>query len=152
MLDCKLFIILFFLFFFKFIFSFWDSRYLGFFFVLSFAILCIMQDLSSLSRNRTLNQGSNLCLLQWKCSLHHWTTREVPFFSFLKIFYWIIVNLQCCVSFKCIAKWFSYAYIYFFILFSIVGYYKILSIEFGVYHCYTFISSSFSLIHWLKFF
>ena len=24
------------------------------------------------------NQGSNLHLLQWKCSLNHWTTRDVP--------------------------------------------------------------------------
>ena len=24
------------------------------------------------------NQGSNPCLLRWKCSLNHWTTREIP--------------------------------------------------------------------------
>ena len=24
------------------------------------------------------NQGSNLCPLQWKHSLNHWTTRDVP--------------------------------------------------------------------------
>ena len=27
-------------------------------------------------------------------------------------FYWIIVDLQCCVSFRCTAKWFSYTYTY----------------------------------------
>ena len=30
---------------------------------------------------------------------------------FLK-FYWSKVDLQCCISFRCIAKWFSYIYIY----------------------------------------
>ena len=30
----------------------------------------------------------------------------------IKIFYWYIVDLQCCVSFRCIAKWISYIYIY----------------------------------------
>ena len=28
-----------------------------------------------------------------------------------KKFYWRIVDLQCCVSFRCTAKWFSYTYI-----------------------------------------
>ena len=33
--------------------------------------------------------------------------------SFFKInFYWSIVDLQCCVSFRCTAKWISYAYTY----------------------------------------
>ena len=38
------------------------------------------------------------------------------FFFFLKFiyFYWSIVDLQCCVNFRCTAKWFSYIYIYFF--------------------------------------
>ena len=36
----------------------------------------------------------------------------------LFIFYWSIVDLQCYVSFRCIAKWLSYAYtyIYFFLI------------------------------------
>ena len=32
------------------------------------------------------------------------------FFSFC----WSLIDLQCCVSFRCIAKWVSYTYIYFF--------------------------------------
>ena len=28
------------------------------------------------------------------------------------ILYWTIVDLQCCVSFRCRAKWFSYTYVY----------------------------------------
>ena len=29
---------------------------------------------------------------------------------FKKKFYWSIVDIQCCIGFKCIAKWFSYTY------------------------------------------
>ena len=35
----------------------------------------------------------------------------LPIFSFFKN--WSIVNLQCCVTSKCTAKWFSYTHIYF---------------------------------------
>ena len=45
---------------------------------------------------------------------------------FINIFYWSIVDLQCHVSFCCIAKWFSYTYISFFSypfpLWFIIGY------------------------------
>ena len=45
---------------------------------------------------------------------------------------WSIIDLQYCVSFRCIAKWSSYTYIcrylFFFRFFSFIGYYKILSI------------------------
>ena len=46
-------------------------------------------------------------------------------------FYWTIVDLQYCVSFRCIAKWFRYIYVcvyIYFRFFSIIGYYKILNI------------------------
>ena len=50
--------------------------------------------------------------------------------AFLKsVVYWSIVDLQCCVSFKCTAKWFSYKSIYIlFPIFSIMDYHRILNI------------------------
>ena len=49
--------------------------------------------------------------------------------SFLYFLNWGIVDLQCCVTFRCAVQWFSYIYIYsFLIFFSPIGYYKILSI------------------------
>ena len=60
-------------------------------------------------------------------SPNHWTTRE---FCFFKKFYWSIVDLQCCVNFCCIAKWFSYTctriYISYFMFFSIMICHRIL--------------------------
>ena len=55
------------------------------------------------------------------------------FIIFSKVFYWNIVDLQC---FRCTVKWFRYIYlniyiymnIFFFRFFSIIAYYKILSI------------------------
>ena len=44
---------------------------------------------------------------------------------FLNVFYWSVVNLQYCVSFKCTTKW---TYVFFFSFFSIIRYFKILSI------------------------
>ena len=41
--------------------------------------------------------------------------QDSPFFSplvLIFILYWCMVDLQCCVSFRCTAKWFSYAYTY----------------------------------------
>ena len=61
---------------------------------------------------------------------------------FFNVFYWSIVDLQCCVSFCYVAKWFSYAYIYtfFFRFFSILLYHRIL---FSVLYC----SKSLLFIH-----
>ena len=51
------------------------------------------------------------------------------FFSFKNIFilYWGLADLQCYVSFKCIAKWISYTYIYIYIyiLFQILSPYSL---------------------------
>ena len=67
-----------------------------------------------------------LCL----CSLAVFSTRialslpspptKNPTYSFLKKFYWGIVDLQCCVNFCCMAKWFTYTYS--FPLWFITGY------------------------------
>ena len=43
------------------------------------------------------------------------------------LFYWSIVDLQCCVSFRYIAKWFSYTF--FCIFFFILDYYQICAIQ-----------------------
>ena len=42
------------------------------------------------------------------------------------LFYWSIVDLQYCLSFRCTAEWLRY--IYFFRFFPIIGYYKIVNI------------------------
>ena len=65
----------------------------------------------------------------WWLSSGHLT----PPCFFIYILNWCIVDLQCCVSFWRIAKWFSYTYIYsifafFFTFFSITVYHKILNI------------------------
>ena len=44
------------------------------------------------------------------------------------VFYRSLIDLQCCVSFRCAAKWFRHVqYIFFFRWFSTIRYYKILS-------------------------
>ena len=54
----------------------------------------------------------------------------IAFNGYWTLFYWRIVNLQGCFSFKYIAKWFHFVdmYVYFLRFFSIRDYYKILSI------------------------
>ena len=60
-------------------------------------------------------------------------------FWFLKNFYWNIVDLQCCVSFRCSFKWFSCTYMYKYIYssFYILFHYRLLqNIEYRSL-CYT---------------
>ena len=77
-------------------------------------------------RFRTLNEFFCMKAVHTTSSLSE-LPLPVPLFFF---FYWNTVDLQCCGIFQCIAKWFSY--IHFFRFFSIIGYYKILNIEFPV--------------------
>ena len=46
-------------------------------------------------------------------------------FTYL-FFYWSIVDLQCCTSFRCTAKWFSYTHTHIYILFQIHFPYRLL--------------------------
>ena len=72
------------------------------------------------------------CDKSFTCTVGTQVLQKVVAFSFLLLFNWRVVDLQCCVSFRYTAKWFSYTHIYinlfFFGVFSILGYYKILNI------------------------
>ena len=70
--------------------------------------------------------GFSNCRLQGRSS--QLFVNKVFIFYFIFIFYWCIVDLQYHVSFRRTAKWISYIHIsmYFFQIFSIIGYYKIL--------------------------
>ena len=58
--------------------------------------------------------------------------KELVLYINNSVFYWSIVNLQCCISFKCIAKWFSCTYI----LFQILFHYRLLQdIEYSYLCC-----------------
>ena len=81
---------------------------------------------------------SNWRVLFWfqKDSCHRWKCfagNLIAFYScgflFLEVFFscnWRIVNVQCCVSFKYTALWFSYTYIYVCIFFQILFRYGLL--------------------------
>ena len=86
-------------------------------------------------------QDYELCNFQHCCSVclqfpPSFALFLVPSLLFLmffkKIFYWSIVDLQYCVSFRCTAQRFSYIYkyiyIFFFRIFSIIRYYIISSL------------------------
>ena len=102
---------------------------------------------SSRPRNRTpVSCGS--CI--GRRILYHWATWEAlsQFYnlpvcssyikaekdivtSFLSFFYWSMGDLQPCLSFWCITKWFRhfpYSFPFLFIFFSITAYYRILNI------------------------
>ena len=47
-------------------------------------------------------------------SMLHTTRKEILMTTMLRLtFYWSIVDLQCCVGFRCTKMWFSYTYIFF---------------------------------------
>ena len=70
-------------------------------------------------------RGTNALLIPFLCFIIIW-----GFLYFVFLFYWSVVGLQCCISFRCTAKGFRYMCIYTYILrfFSIRAYYEILTI------------------------
>ena len=65
-----------------------------------------------LSWQQTKCQKSSLLLI-WAVCISKLLLHNKPFFFFFLILYWGIVDLQCCVNFCYIAKWFSYTQICF---------------------------------------
>ena len=74
--------------------------------------------------------GSNQRILAFNCL-------KVCFIFIFKRFYWSIVDLQLCVTFRCPTKWIYYIHIYiyihthththFFMIFCHIGYYRVLA-------------------------
>ena len=57
--------------------------------------------------------------------------KSMRFFRGFFCFLFLVVDLQCCLSFRCTAEWFSFIYLcvyFYFRLFSLKDYHKILSI------------------------
>ena len=73
-----------------------------------------------------------LILITWTniTSNHLQPKYAILVLSFFRNFYWRIVDLQCCVSFRCTAQWIRYTYTYtysFLSCFSHIGLYRVLS-------------------------
>ena len=62
---------------------------------------------NSLANFKTMLLGFCFCFRHW---------------AFKTFFYWSIVDLQCCVSFRCTAKWISYTYTH---IYSFLDYFPI---------------------------
>ena len=104
----------------KFLFKSLFFFYFGFFLFLSFFFFFFFR--RTLSKLKFPGQGSNRCHSSIQShsshttrSITHWATREFQLVFFF--FNWSIVDLQCCISFRCTAKWFRYIYIYIFLNF-----------------------------------
>ena len=52
----------------------------------------------------------------------------LAYFSLFNHFYWSIVNLQCCINFRCTVKWFHYTHIHIYVFLFRFFHYKILNI------------------------
>ena len=79
----------------------------------------------SVTSNYELNPLSAIIFIRASC--HIQPSSQV--YKINNCFYWSIVGLQCCVKFRCTAKWFSYTYYTsFFIFLSIMIYHRVLNI------------------------
>ena len=87
------------------------------------------------------------CVLRWKW--RSWCRPLLYYLFCIKNFYWNIFDLQCCVSFRCTAKWFSFIYIYIYI--CIYTHTHITHISSHTSHLHPFIFWwSLSLLPWLS--
>ena len=101
-------------------------------------------DLGWWNKRRNKNKGRKE---EWICFLYF---IFFSFFFFLNLFYWSMVDLQCCLSFQCTAKWFSYTSIY--ILFHILFHYGLLQdMEYSSL-CYTVGPDCLSILYIIVFF
>ena len=96
----------------------------------------VMRGTYSLLTQMQPESAAKLMLLKvsldwWGMKFNEWFPLSSPekTMLFKILFYWNTFDLECCISFCCIANWFIYMYIYvIFIFFSIMAYYKILNI------------------------
>ena len=55
----------------------------------------------------------NISLLSW-FAFSWWLVTLSTLLNLIFILYWIIASIQCCISFRCTAKWFRYTHIHIF--------------------------------------
>ena len=96
------------------------------------------QEINFLCEITLLNQGRDLYHQKQETRGQKAVFTYIFFLSSFLSFYWSIVDLQCCVSFRCTTKWFSYTHTHIYIfLFQILFHYRLLQdIEYSSL-CYT---------------
>ena len=89
-----------------------DSTYKRYQTVFVFFCLTFLTQPSSLNVHPYCCKRQDLLFHSWMIFHCIYTTfyLSIHLFKIKKKFYWSIVDLQCFVSFRCTAKWFSYTY------------------------------------------